>query len=343
MTARLTRLLLGATALAAFSAGTANATTRVLLNCFFPPQHFICQEVLGGWARDVTAATEGRVRVAILPQSMAPPPEQLLSARAGVFDAAIQMNGFIANEVVGTQIALLPFTSVSDARATSVALWNTYEAHLAEAGEYRGVELLGLFVAPGADFYSLTATPILSLADMVARKMWAAPGPAAEILKDAGSPVVSSPAVQMTELIQRGVVDGFVGVPASDAAAFNVLPSARSVTRTEYKIYAPAFSLFMNAATWASIDPEDQAAIRALSGEAFAERAGSIWTRIETETLGRIGDAVTVHDASPEFEAELAQAAQVWIDRWLADAAAAGIDGQAALDFYRAEIARLSE
>ena len=257
-TTRLTCALAGAVALTGAFTQAASAQTRILLNCFFPPQHFICQDVLGGWAKDVTDATESRVRVAILPQTMAPPPEQLISARAGVFDAAIQMNGFIENEVVGTQVSQLPFTGVSDGRANSLALWNTYEKYLSSNDEYDGVELLGLFVAPGADFYSLTDEPIRSLEDMKSMKMWATPGATAEILKQAGSAVVAGPAVQMTELIQRGVVDGFVGIPASDAMAFNVLPSAKSATVTRLKITTPTFSFFINDDAWAKIDPADQ-------------------------------------------------------------------------------------
>lgn len=340
---KITGALVGSLALIGAFAQTAQAETRILLNCFFPPQHFICQDVLGGWAADVEAATESRVRVAILPQTMSPPPEQLISARAGVFDAAIQMNGFIENEVTGTQVSQLPFTGISDGRANSVALWNTYEQYLTEADEYDGVELLGLFVAPGADFYSLTDTPIRSLEDMTSMKMWATPGATAEILKAAGSPVVAGPAVQMTELIQRGVVDGFVGIPASDAVNFNVMPSAQSATVTELKIITPTFSLFVNDDTWAQIDPADQQKIRGVSGAAFAERAGGIWTEIENKALADREQNLEIIQASAEFEAQLKEAAQPWSDRWVEAANQAGIDGTAALEFYKSEVMRLSK
>ena len=342
-TTRLTCALAGAVALTGAFTQAASAQTRILLNCFFPPQHFICQDVLGGWAKDVTDATESRVRVAILPQTMAPPPEQLISARAGVFDAAIQMNGFIENEVVGTQVSQLPFTGVSDGRANSLALWNTYEKYLSSNDEYDGVELLGLFVAPGADFYSLTDEPIRSLEDMKSMKMWATPGATAEILKQAGSAVVAGPAVQMTELIQRGVVDGFVGIPASDAMAFNVLPSAKSATVTRLKITTPTFSFFINDDAWAKIDPADQETIRALSGAAFAERAGSIWTGIEEKALAEREEKIEVIQAPEAFEAELTAAGQTWSDKWIEAANAEGIDGSAALDFYKSEVVRLSK
>lgn len=342
MTAK-THILRGLAATTAIAlAGPAAADTRILVNCFFPPQHPVCQEILAPWGQQVMEATEGRVQVAVLPQTMAPPPEQLLSVRAGVFDAAVQMSAFIANEVTGTQIAMLPFTGTLDSRVNSVALWRTYEAHLSAVDEYDGVELLGLFTIPGADFYSLNDTPIQSLADIGARKMWGVPGATAEILQGTGSAVVSGPAVQMTELIQNGVVDGFVGIPVSDTIAFNVLPAAQSVTRTEHKIFAASFSFVISDAKWAEISPEDQEAIRALSGEAFAELAGGVWNAAEEASIAQLEQSVEVLIATPEFEAELAAAGQPFVDRWVADATAKGIDGAAALDFYAAEIARLA-
>lgn len=340
---RLACALAGAAAFTGALTASANAESRILLNCFFPPQHFVCQDILGGWAKDVAEVTESRVRVVILPQTMAPPPEQLISARAGVFDAAIQMNGFIENEVVGTQVSQLPFTGVSDGRANSLALWNTYEKYLSSVDEYEGVELLGLFVAPGADFYSLTDKPIRSLQDMTSMKMWATPGATAEILKQAGSPVVAGPAVQMTELIQRGVVDGFVGIPASDAVAFNVMPSARSATVTRLKIGTPTFSFFINDDTWAGIDPADQKKIREISGAAFAERAGSVWTGIEKKALAAREEKIEVIQAPGAFEAELTSAGKTWSDKWIEAADAKGIDGAAALEFYKSEVVRLSK
>ncbi|MGZ9811614.1 hypothetical protein ACXN5S_14220 [Pseudoroseicyclus sp. H15] len=333
---------LAATGLALTIGAPASADTRVLVNCFFPPQHFVCTDVLGGWAEDVNAATEGRVQVAILPSNMAPPPEQLNSTRDGVFDAALQMNVFIANEVTGIQLGMLPFTGTSDSRANSLALWNTYEQYFAEADEYDGVELLSVYVAPGADFYSLDSTPILSVQDLADKKMWAAAGLVAEELKDLGSPVVSGPAVQMTELIQRGVVDGFVGIPATDAKVFNVLPPAQSMTVTDRKISTPAFSFFINSDVWDTISPEDQQAIRDLSGAAWAETVGTIFTEVEMGVHEEIAGMMEVNQASPEFEQALIDAAQPYVDAWIEEANAKGIDGQGALDFYMAEIQRLS-
>jgi hypothetical protein len=41
--------------------------------------------------------------------------------------------------------------------------------------------------------------------------MWGLPGTTANLLKETGAPAVSGPAVQMLELISKGVVDGYAG------------------------------------------------------------------------------------------------------------------------------------
>lgn len=320
----------------------AQAETEILVNCFWPPQHFICREVLPTWRDRVESVTGGRVSIRFLAKSMAAPQAQWESVVYGVFDGAVQFNGFIDKQVVGTQVSMTPFSAIADAEAMSVALWRTYEKFMADAGEYDDVKLIGLFISPGADFYSMTDVPITSLDTMSNRKMWAVPGVVARVLGELDTPVVSSPSVQMNEIISRGVVDGFVGIPASDAFALKVLPYARSVTVTRRKIFSPTFSFFLGRDKWSEISPGDQAAVMSVSGEAFARLAGSVWARYETRALGSIARKVQLIEASDSFESALIEASQPFTRRWIEAADARGIDGAAALEFYRETAIRLA-
>ena len=334
--------LAAAAGFAALATG-AEANTRIVANCFFPPQHFTCQEVMKVWGQEVERVTEGRVRVNIPAKSMAPPPEQLASVRGGVFDAAFQFNGFIANEAVGAAVSLQPFVNGNDAHANSLAFWRTYQQFVADKDPVAGVKVLGVMAAAGADFFSLNDTPIASLDDIRNRKMWALPGVTAEIVKAVGSAAVSGPAVQMTEIIQRGVVDGFVGIPDSDAKAYNLVPYVKSVTQTRAKIFAPTFLFIVSDAKWAEIDPADQDAIMTVSGEAFAELGGQAWARAETAAEAELATAATVTAATEAFEAQLHEAAAPFQAQWVEAAKAKGIDAEAALDFYRDAVKELSQ
>ncbi|MFV0384946.1 TRAP transporter substrate-binding protein DctP [Paracoccus sp. (in: a-proteobacteria)] len=330
----MTRKLLLAVLACATTATPASAETRIVANCFTPPQHFFCKGILKGWADEVQRVTEGRVRVRIPAKSMAPPPEQLASVQGNVFDAAIQYNGHIADQHIGLTLSMLPFVNGSDARANTLAFWHSYERFLADAEPFEGVQVLGVIAASGVDFYSLTAAPIESAADIRSRKMWALPGVTAGIIKDIGAATVSGPAVQMTEIIQRGVVDGFVGIPVSDARAFKLLPYVKSVTQTETKIFAPTFTFFISNGKWAEIGPDDQQAIMSVSGQAFSEMAAGYYDQAETAAATELAETADMLAASPAFEAGLAEIAAPYHDAWVEAAAARGIDARAALDFY---------
>ena len=56
--------------------GIAHAKTRVLVNCFWPPQLYVCTQILPTWGEWVKVATEGRATIQIPPKSLASPPEQ---------------------------------------------------------------------------------------------------------------------------------------------------------------------------------------------------------------------------------------------------------------------------
>lgn len=322
-------------------AQSAAAEVRLMANCFAPPTAIHCAQIMKGWADEVERVTEGRVQVNIMAKSMAPPPDQLISLRNGVFDVAAQFNGFIAAEVVGPAVSLQPFTGSLDARANAVALWRTYEKFFTGQDEYEGVHLLGFYASPGADFYSMTDAPIQSQEDLRTRRMWGLPGVTSGILKDAGSATVSGPASQMSEIIQRGVVDGFVGIPASDLFDLGIATYAKSVTRTSAKIFAPTFSFMISDAAWAKIPTADQELIASVSGEAFADRAGAAWAASEIDAIEKLESMIGTADASPEFEAELDALAKPHTEAWIAAATAKGFDAAAALEFYKATVKEL--
>lgn len=340
MTGKLFRAALGAAVTIFALSHAATAQTRLLFNCFWPAQHYMCAEVLTGWKSQVEKATDGRVLIDIPAHSLAPPPEQLAAVRSGIFDGSIQFNSFIANEITGGEIAMLPFVSVQDAAVNSIALWRTFERYFDARSEFGDVQLLSLFASPGVDLYSLTEAPVSSMDAVISHKLWALPGHIADVLKSAGAPVVSGPAVQMTELVQRGVVDGYVGIGSAASVALNLAPYVKSVVRTERKINAGAFSMFVNSAVWDKIGQEDQKAIMAVSGEAFARFAGSVWAAKETEALEKISGEIKVINASAEFETALAALGQGFVEDWIAEAEARGVPGREALAFYQSTIAQ---
>lgn len=308
----------------------------LVVNCFLPPQHFLCTELLPGWLEQVETVTEGRVSGLILPTSAAPPTEQLAAVEAGQMDVAVQFNGLIPTQTIGARVAMVPFSGGATAEQNSAALWRTTSAFF--AGEFSHVELLSQFVIAPVQIYSLSDQPVTSLADLESRRVWALPGPLAAIGAAIDAGVVATPAVESRDIISRGVVDASIGPEPETVRSMQLIPYMRSMTTFSQPLYNSSFSLLMNAATWARISAADQEAIRSVSGESFARSAGAAWDSTSAEVLATFATAGIVSvEADAAFEAELREASAFLRENWLTEAAAAGFDGQAALDFYQTQ------
>lgn len=334
---------LAAAALAAATtlALPAHATERIIFNCFFPPQNYVCTEWLPEMKRRIEEVTDERVKVNIPPKSLAGPPDQYDGVVGGVMDGALQFNFFIANVAPGVQFSLLPFTGGAKSEAVAPALWDTYQKFFADKDEYTGVQLLALVTTSGSETWSMTETPILTAADIGNRKMWALPGIVADTIKPTGSSVVAGPAVQMLEIISKGVVDGYIGVPFTSLQAFKLIDYTKSGTITEGKLFMPSFSFMVSREKWDKISPEDQAAIMNVMGADFAQWTGKSQDGHNAAARKAVEDAgIELIEGAPELETALREYGQPAIDAWVEQMKGIGVDGQAVLDFYAAEIAR---
>ena len=324
-----------AAAAAMMATASAKAETKILFSPFTPPGHVMFTGIVKPWAADVERVTEGRVKITYPANSLAPPPAQWEMVTNGIADAAFIFNGFAQKRLPLITVAHLPFVTTT-AEATSVALWRTYEKFFKKADEYKGVHLLGLYTHPGNPLFSLGA-PIVKASQLDGLKVWAAPGPPAEAMGKLGAAVVSGPAVRMYEIVSKGTVDAFVGVPYADVKNFKLVPYTKAATEVPGKLGGASFSMFMNEKTWNKISKKDQEAIDKVSGEMIARHAKS-WDADDQvglkEFLAAGGKQV---EAPAAFVTELHQKLQFIEENWLKDAAKAGVDGKAALAYFRAE------
>jgi TRAP-type C4-dicarboxylate transport system substrate-binding protein len=323
------------------AARPALSAERLLVNCFWPPQHAMCQKILPTWGKWVEEATKGRVKITIPPKSLASPPEQWASVENGIADVAPQFNGFVANRVWGPTVAMQPFIATPDAPAMSEALWETYEKFFAK--EYKGIHLLSVWVITPAELWSQTDKPVNSIADLKSRKIWALPGTNANIMKAVGAGVVSGPAVQMNEIISRGVVDAYVGVSPISVRDFRLIPYTKSMTHFSRGIYSTSFSFVMNEKKWNSLSKEDQDAIMSVSGAKFGRMAAAYWVKGDKEAEAEIKKSgIKTVEADPKFEAALIKIGDKLTQKWIATANKRGLDGQATYDYYVKRVKELS-
>jgi TRAP-type C4-dicarboxylate transport system substrate-binding protein len=315
----------------------AAAQNVILFNSFIQPQHPVNTRVFKPWADEIAKVTEGRVKVEIAPASLAAPPQQLDGVTKGVFDMAYQFHGFLAPRIKLTQLAMLPGVNTT-AQGSSLALWRTYEKYFKSVDEFKDVQVLGLFAFQPATIFSLKG-PIASVADLKGIKMFAVPGAPATLMEAAGAGVVAAPAVRSYEIISGGTVDAFSGYTVNDAAAFKTLQYAKHVTDIPGGLTSTAFALFINKKKWASIAAADRDAIARVSGEGLARRMGELDVLEARLRNDAAASGLQIKPASDAFAAEMRRLSEPLEKAWLADARSLGVDGAAALAFYRQQAA----
>lgn len=330
---RLTSIALGIGFTCAGATGSMAAPpTTILFNEFAPPPHILNKGVMGPWMKEVEKATHGRVKFQVPSNNLAPPPRQMDIVRSGIADGAYIFNGFLVKKAPLIQVSLLPGVTRSS-RGSAVALWRTYEKFFAKAHEFKGVTLLGfLSVAPG-EIYSLT-TPIRAISDLKGRKTWSLPGYTAKSVAAFGAVVVPGPAVHMYEIISKGTVDAYAGVSVSSAKQFNVLRYAKSITVLPNKVQGPTFSMFLSDRIWKKLSAADRKAIRSVSGEALAKLSQS-GDALEARVRAGLDKSIQVIDASPAFVADTEKAWAPIQANWVAQADKRGVDGKAALAYFK--------
>lgn len=327
------RRTLAALILAASVPVAAQAQTTILFNSFIPPTHPINTRVLKGWVADLEKATEGRVKFDVPPSSLAAPHQQMDSVVKGVFDMGYMFHGLMENKVKLSQLAHLPGVN-STSRGSSIALWRTHEKFFKTADEYKDVHLLGLFVFYQGTVFGMKG-PVNGVADIKGTKIYGLPGVPATVLEAAGGGVVAAPAVRSFEIISGGTVDAFAGYAPADAFAFKTLQYAKHITDLPGGLTAPSFALFINKKKWESLTPADRNAITRLSGESLAARFSGMDEVDNKVRADAAAQGVSIKPASAAFAAEVARLAEPLVQGWLKDAKAAGVDGAAALAFYK--------
>jgi TRAP-type C4-dicarboxylate transport system substrate-binding protein len=333
---------IGAAVLAATTAiaAPASASERIIFNCFFPAKHYVCTQYMPELKNRIETATEGRVKVNTPPKSLSGPPDQYDGVVGGVMDGALQFNAFIANQVPGIQFSMLPFINGTSSEVAGPALWDTYQEFFADKNEYGEAVLISVYASSGNEIFSLNDTPIETLEDIGSRKMWGLPGVVANTLKGTGSSVVAGPAVQMLEIISKGVVDGYAGIPWGSVRAFQLADYTVSATELETKLFQPTFSFLISKSKWDKISATDQVAIMDVMGADFAGWMGAVQDKVNAGARAALTEGgITVNKGSAELENGLRDLGQPITDAWVAKAGDMGVDGQEVIDFYLARIA----
>jgi len=326
------RMGVAAVAAALLSAGESAAETRLTFNKFIPATHPYQVHIMDVWAKDVSEATQGRIKIEFTGSSLAPPPRQFELVSGGGADLAFSFIGYNPDRFVRHNMLSLPMLG-NTAKATTGAYWKLREKQFQPAGEFQGVKLISLWAnMPGQIF---TAKQVRSLADYGGIKTRVGDRVLGSTVKALGGVPVFSPAPATYEMLSQGVLTG-AALPGTDVLAFKAEKFVPHAVLVPGGIFAGSFYIAMNTKKWESISEADRAAIDKLSGVVLATRAAAVLDDLEVKALSTLRAGGANLWAPDEAFMKEAKTRFAEVDaEWVKQASKEGFDAAATLAEFR--------
>ena len=334
------KLALTATILGLLSVGGVSAQTTLTMSSWVGPTHPLTRDVLGGWAAAVEKATNGRVKLQMLPKAPMAAPGTFDGVRDGLVDVSYVTASYTPARHPLPLLAELPGSGGS-AEINSVAYNRIHWKYLQQANEYKGVKLLGVFTHGPGQMFSVKK-PVNSVADLAGMKVRSGGGISEASAKALGASPLVKPAPESYELLSSGVADGTF-FPSESIKSFNLDKVVKHATYFPGGFYSSAFGFFMNEDKWNKLSKQDQDAITSVSGEALARLAGKAWDaadKVGIDTMKAAG--VVMVDANPAFVADVRKRTEPLINEWVKAANAKGIDGAKVFAEFHEELKKVA-
>ncbi|MFA8442073.1 TRAP transporter substrate-binding protein [Yoonia sp.] len=333
------KYLLGTLTAASLTAGAAayaEAEYTLVFSSWVPPTHNINAQMLPNIIEMIEEATDGRVTGEVR-MGIAPPPAQMDLVLDGAVDVAYVFHGYQPGRFVSYKLVELPGVDTT-AEAASVAYWNLFENYLAELNEHRGVKVIGLHTHGPGQLH--TNTPVNSLADMAGLKLRMPGGVASEVGTALGTTGIQVPAPKVYETLASNAADG-VMMTIDSRQGFRLTEVAPNYYEMPGGFFRGSFAYIMNEDTFADLPEDLRTALEEnVFGEPISRMSGAVWDDGDAFSVQLTKDTEgnTITMASDEDVATFAPIIEAVTASVLEEVGAQGLDAQAALASFRAEL-----
>jgi len=313
-------------------ASHAMAADKVLtISSWAAPVHTMNKDIFPWMASELEKCSGGSLSAKV-EYNLAPPTAQYDTVRDGVADISWIVYGYTPGKFETTKLAELP-GNPGNAETMSVAFQMTHEKYLAAAKEAKGVEILANYThGPG---HVNTTKMIDSYKDIEGMKLRVGGGVANDVGTALDVAGVNMPAPAVYEAVSSGVTEG-VFFPMETMYAFKVAEVAKHTFRNPAGMYTTAFGLIMNSDTYNDLSAAHRKCIDDMRGVEMSRQIGKWWDEADQlgyEKFAEMGGVVT--DASAAEQAYFAEKTSGIEAKVVAAASARGIDGTAALAYFR--------
>ncbi|MDP6642777.1 MAG: TRAP transporter substrate-binding protein [Rhodospirillales bacterium] len=320
---------------AAAYAAPASAETKWMYDVWIPLKHPIKTGFQDKFQEDVARVTNGRVKILFPASRLSSSNKQWEAVEKGISDVAVTYIGWYRNRIILPSLAHLPFM-VPNAEKASVAIWRTSQKFFRNSGEFKGMKLLA-FVTHNGSQIANSKREIKTLADLKGLKIRVSAGEATQVMKLLGGNPVATSGPKIFEYVSKGVVDGISdGMHAP--LAFKIIRYLKYVTQIPGSLGTITFSLIINEKKWNGISKADQKAIVDVTGEKLSAYGGKKWDDFTYKSIGVMKkDGVSFKPPSAKLLADIKKRLQPMQDTWIKNAASKGVDGKAAIAYYRSQ------
>ena len=334
------RLILAAALFAAASAAWAQQPLRV--STYVPTNHWLASSSLVQWAKEVEAASGGKVKPNIMATPLGRPQQHFELARDGVADITLGIPGYTPGRFVLAAMGGIP-NGGNYSESLGAAYWRTLQSSPEMQKEYDGTVILGVFSTAPMGFWA-TSKPIRSVDDFKGMKVHTAGGMMSDVANALGMVPVVQPVTTAYEVLANGVVDSII-FTSDGVAAFKLDRLIKQGLTIAGGFTSAQGFLVMNPAKFNALPADVQAALRKVSGEHFARIVGKEWDQRNAAGVAALKAAGgEVQQANPQLRQAIFERTEAAIGTWAKQAQEArGIDGRKLVSTYRDHIASIEK
>jgi TRAP-type C4-dicarboxylate transport system substrate-binding protein len=322
-------LLSGAGALPA----AAQDVIELKVSHYLPPNHTFQKELVR-WSEELSAQSNGRLKLNIFPASqLGPVNRQFDLARNGVVDIAVGLHGATPGRYPATELVSLPYVRPStggNSAVTSKRLTELAPEYLAQ--EHQGMKILWMAVTNPLMFHTANKQ-IKTIADFKGLRIRYAGEQFAQIIPALGAVPLPVPPAETQDGLAKGIIDGAT-FPYEATQSFDLGTVVKY--SLEPGISTATFAVVMNPAKFNSLPADLMALIEKTTGPARAEQFGKAFD--ENEQHGRaymVEKKVTITTLSDAELANVRKALAPIVDKASAALEAQGKPARKFLEAYQ--------
>jgi len=313
-------------------------TVTLRMSTWLPPKHHLTAKTLPNWIAAVEEASGGTLKIKIDPAPIAKPPGQYDVVRDGAADMSYHVVAYTPGPFEILRGSELPFLS-PNAEIGSQAAYDWYDRNVGFDKEFKDVKIITIFVhGPGAVH---TKKPVKTLEDLAGVKLRVGGG-GVRMAEALGATPVAMPAPKAYEAIQKGVADGAM-FPFEAIRGFRLGELVDYHLEIPGGLYTTPFAVMMNPAKYESLSDEHKKVLTDLGGVAGAKILGQGW-----DAADAVGRQAAIDQGGKFHKLEGAEL-EKWKEKiafmngaWVEKANAAGLDGAALLEDFKATVEKYS-